>query len=403
MKKNRGIATIFLPHFGALAASELRVADLCVGGERDHDDDDCEPAETTDIVVHDGHHITSASWTLLEQGLMIGDTIRRTRALFPHAHIVELEPTWEEAQWDRVLRLCYDITPQIESVMNNRYLGRWLHLQGCSRRDLQSLLERLQAPGGYATSRNLSMIAATLAPPGTLNVVRPAEDETVLQQVPTAHLALFGFHADCIRLLMDIGQSSLAAVRTLTKRQLQAQFQDEGLRLHAILHTNDRVRQPVPYWDPLTVTARVAIEWPITTQQQLQQALELVTRKALAETPDCARSVTIVATYRRAQHTAMRHLKIPMRALTTLVDLALDLCQASPHPPDELIALSLALGRLTPNAAVQTDLFNKPAVEHLALAMSRRFPGKLCRPIAAQRAFLPERLYRLSPLVEPSR
>ena len=400
MKKTRGIATIFLPHFGALAA----LADLGASELDDETDDPGEPyddgALTDRIVVHDGHRITSASWALLEQGLMIGDTIRRTRALFPRAHIAEQEPMREEIHWDQVLRLCYEITPQIEPVINNRYLGRWLHLQGCSRRDLQSLLERLQAPGGYAASRDLSMIAATLAPPGALHVLRPAEEEAVLRQVPTAHLALFGFHPDCIHLLTDIGRAHLAEVRTLTKRQLQAQFQDEGLRLHALLHPDDRLKRPVPYWDPLTVTAHVAIEWPIATQQQLQQALEVIARKALSETPDCARSVSAGATYRRAQHTAMRHLKVPTRALTTLVDLALDLCQTSPHPPDELIALSLALGRLTPNTAVQTDFFHKPAVEHLALAMSHRFPGKLCRPIAAQRAFLPERLYRLSPVLE---
>jgi hypothetical protein len=383
-KRNRGIATLFLPHFGALAAAtnHSREAEL-----------------VDDIVVHDGRTITSASWNLLEQGLVIGDTLRRTRALFPDAHMTELEPSIEEVQWDRILRICYEITPQIEPVINRHCVGRWLHLQGCSRGDLQVILERLQAPCGYATTRELSMIAATLALPATLRIVRPTDD-AMLQQAPTAHLALFGFHVETIRLLLDIGQSNLAEVQSLTQRQLQAQFQEEGLRLHKLLHPDDHPLRPVAYWDPQTIAAQTAIDWPVHTQQQLHQVLNFVARKALSETTDCARSVTIVATYRSAQYTAKRSLKYPTRTLTTLVDLALGLCQASPHSPGDLIGLSLSLGRLTPNAAVQTNLFDKPVVEHLAIAMSRRFPGKLCRPIAAQRAFLPERHYRLSPLME---
>ena len=374
-KKTKGIATIFLPHFGALAAcSNLNLVE--------------------NVIVHDGHRITSASWDLLEQGLVIGDTIRRTRALFPSADMRELDPTLEETQWDRILRICYEVTPQIEPVINKRYVGRWVHLQGCSRRDLQVVLERLHAPGGYAIDRDLSMIAATLAPPSTLRITKPHDGD--LHHVPTEHLALFGFHIDCIRLLMDIGQANLAAVSTLTARQLQAQFHDEGKRLYKLLHPAHHT-QPVPYWDPLTITAQIAIDWPINTQQQLQKALDVVTRKALSKTPDCARSLTVTATYRTTQHTGMRHLKSPTRAVAPLVDLALGLCQTSPHPSSELIGLSLSLGRLT-YVAVQTNLFDKPAVEHLAMAMSRRFPGKLCQPIPTQRAFLPECHYRLSPL-----
>ena len=381
MKKNNGIATIFLPHFGAFAARADATAD--------------------NIVVHDDHRITSASWNLLEQGLVIGDTTRRTRALFPEAQIDERDPVLEEAQWDHILQTCYEVTPQIEPVNNKHYMGRWIHLQGGSRRDLQLVLERLQAPGGYAIGRDLSMIAATLAPPNTLRIVKPAESDAALREVPTAHLALFGFHVDCIRLLIDIGHTNLAEVSTLTERHLQAQFHKEGRRLYRLLHPDSCTTRPVPYWDPPTVTAQVALEWPVHTQQQFQQALEVVARKALSETADCARSVTVVATYRTARHTGMRHLKRPTRALTTLVDLALGLCKTSPHAPNELIGLRLSLGRLTPNTAAQTDLFAKPAVEHLAIAMSRRFPGKLCQPTPTQRAFLPEHLYRLSPLLEP--
>ena len=377
----KGIGTIFLPHFGALAAA------------RHHD------LETEEIIVHNGACVTSASWPLLESGLILGDTLHRIRALFPHAQLVLRDPTVEEIQWDYILRQLYRITPQIQPIVDQRLIGRWLHIQGFTRTALAEHLETLHAPAGYAANATMSMIGAATAPPGQLHIVGYEEETRVLSQIPTRHLTLFGFAAAIVDLLAEIGLGTLNLVQELSLRQLRAQFQNEGVRLYTLLHPPN-VSAAIKYWDPQSVSTDYAVEWSIHNIQQLHQLVAQATRSVLGQTSSCPRTLSIEAHYRTGLHEATRQLKTPTRDVRLLTDSAINLFQMSRHPSVDMHGFTLSLGRLCTNSAIQTDLFAQPELEHLATVMERRFPGKLCQPVAVARAFVPEAQYELTPLFE---
>ncbi len=380
MPLSKGICTLFLPHFGALAVTHGSAVD-------------------EEVIVHNGFMTTSASMSLLERGLILGDTLHRTKALFPQARLVLRDLTLEDILWDQILKELYKLTPQIQPVNDRGYIGRWIHAQGFVRADLETLLCTTQTPAGYAANPNLSMLCATASPPGQLSIVRPHEEAHMLNNMSARNLCCFGFHKSLVNLLFDVGLDTLSKIRTLTLRQLTAQFQKEGIRLHKLLNPAES-NDPIRSWTPDAVYVEQAIEWHIDQVHQLMSLVTRAIKTGLGQTPSCPRTLSIAVRYRTGHHEGIRHLKTPTRALTRLVDNALLLFQASNHQSDQMLSFTIGLCRLCPNRAVQSDLFARPEVEHLTNVMERRFPGKLCQPISVPRAFVPEEQYVLAPLHE---
>ena len=380
---SRGFGTLFLPHFGAIAAARHR-------GMTDDEE----------LIVYDGTSIASGSLSLLQRGLIIGDTLHRARALFPHVRLVHRESNVEEAQWEHVLQRFYRLTPQIQPLSDPHLMGRWLHIQGFTHANLVEQLKALPAAAGYAASPTMSMIAAATATTGQLHIVGRSEEAHMLGEAEVRTLACFGFDPALIDLLADVGLGTLDQVQQLSLRQLRAQFQKEGERLHTLLHP--AVTSPLlGYWDPRSVSVEQPIEWSVSRTQQLRALANRAACAALRQTPGCPRALALAARYRTGTHEAARHLKGPTRDPRHLTDAALRLFEESPHRADDLLGFTLTLNRLCPNADVQSDLFARPQVEHLITAMERRFPGKLCKPVAAARAaFVPEDQYMLAPLEE---
>ena len=380
---SKGICTVFLPHFGALAATHAKslVAD-------------------EEVIVHNGTITTSASMPLLVRGLILGDTLHRTKALFPQASLALRDLTLEDALWDHIINQLYNLTPQIQPISDRGYIGRWVHAQGFVRADLEALLRTLQAPAGYATNPTLSMLCAAASPPGQLSIVHPHEEAHMLNNMSARNLCCFGFHKSLIDLLIDIGLDTLGKIRTLTLRQLTAQFQKEGIRLYKLLKPTE-LNDPIQSWPPRTIYIEQAIEWQIDHEHQLLDLVKRTIQTGLQQTSSCPRTLSLTVRYRTGHYEAARHLKVPTRALSLLADTVLLLFHQSNHQSDQMLSFTLGLGRLCPNLAVQSDLFSRPEVEHLATLMERRFPGKLCQPISVPRAFVPEDQYVLAPRHEP--
>ncbi|SVC92829.1 uncharacterized protein METZ01_LOCUS345683, partial [marine metagenome] len=192
---SKGICTLFLPHFGALAVTHAR------------------SLEDEEVIVHNGTTTTSASMPLLERGLILGDTLHRTKALFPQAHLVLRDLTLEDAFWDHILNQLYKLTPQIQPVSDRGFIGRWIHAQSFVRADFEALLCTMQAPAGYAANPTLSMLCATASPPGQLSIVHPHEEAHMLNNMSARNLCCFGFHKSLIDLLLDVGLETLSKIR----------------------------------------------------------------------------------------------------------------------------------------------------------------------------------------------
>ena len=379
---SKGICTLFLPHFGALAVTHAR------------------SLEDEEVIVHNGTITTSASMPLLERGLILGDTLHRTKALFPQAHLVLRDLTLEDAFWDHILNQLYKLTPQIQPVSDRGFIGRWIHAQSFVRADFETLLCTMQAPAGYAANPTLSMLCATASPPGQLSIVHPHEEAHMLNNMSARNLCCFGFHKSLIDLLLDVGLETLSKIRALTLRQLTAQFQKEGIRLHKLLNPPES-NDPIQSWAPEAVYIEQVIEWQVDHERQLLDLATRAIQTGLLQTSSCPRILSLAIRYRTGHCEAVRHLKAPTRTLPQLVDTALLLFHASNHQSDQMLSFTIGLGHLCPNLAVQSDLFSRPEVERLTTLMERRFPGKLCQPISVTRAFVPEDQYVLAPLHEP--
>ena len=378
---SKGICTLFLPHFGALAVTYAQsLAD-------------------EEVIVHNGTITTSASMPLLERGLILGDTLHRTKALFPQARLVLRDLTLEDALWDHILNQLYQLTPQIQPVRDRGYIGRWIQTQGFVRADFEALLCTLQAPAGYAATPTLSMLCATTSPPGQLSIVYPDEEAHMLNNMSVRNLCCFGFHKSLVDLLSDIGLDTLSKIQALTLQQLTAQFQKEGIRLYQLLNPTE-LNDPIQSWTPEAIYIEQTVEWQIDYEHQLWGLVTRAIQTGLQQTPSCPRTISLAVRYRTGHYETVRHLKVPTRALPLLADTALILFHESCHRSDQILSFTLGLGRLCPNLAVQADLFSRPEVERLATLMERRFPGKLCQPIPITRAFVHEDQYILAPLHE---
>jgi hypothetical protein len=378
---SKGVCTLFLPHFGALAVTHAQ-------------------SLVDEVIVHNGTIATSASMSLLERGLILGNTLHRTKALFPQARLVLRDLTLEDAFWNHILNQLYKLTPQIQPINDRGYIGRWIHAQGFIRTDFETLLCNLNAPAGYAANPTLSMLCATASPPGQLSIVHPDEEAHMLNNMSTRSLCCFGFHKSLINLLFNIGLDTLSKIRALTLRQLTAQFQKEGIRLYQLINPTER-NDPIQSWAPAAIYIEHTIEWQIDFEHQLLELATQAIQTGLQQTPSCPRTISLAVRYRTGHYETVRHLKVPTRAIPLLADTALLLFHESNHQSDQMLGFTLGLGRLCPNLAVQADLFSRPEVERLTTLMDRRFPGKLCQPISVTRAFVPEDQYVLAPLHEP--
>ena len=376
---SKGICALFLPHFGALATTRAQSFD--------------------EVIVHNGAVTTSASMSLLERGLILGDTLHRAKALFPRANLVLRDPSLEDTLWDHIRNQLYRLTPQIQAVSDRRFIGRWILMQGFVRSDLEQLLTTLQAPAGYSTNPAFAMLSAAASRPGQLLIVHPHEETKMLSMMPARNLGCFGFHKSLIELLIDMGLDTLSKIRELTLRQLTAQFQKEGIRLHTLLNSTERT-DPIRPWIPEIVYVEKVVEWQVEEERQLAALAKQAIQEGFQQTSSCPRTLSLAIRYRSGQHEAIRHLKAPSRDLPLLTDVAMHLFHESNYDPKDMIGFTLALGRLCPNLAVQADLFSRPEVERLTTLMDRRFPGKLCQPVSVTRAFVPENQYVLAPLHE---
>ena len=372
------VVCICIPHFEAWS---LRYVE---SGDR----------KAAPLVVLASGRVVAASLEARRAGVEKGMTKRRVESVCSAATIQSREPALEAAVWERVVERLNETTPYVEPVEPGR-----VFVQPVREEALQEVVEELGARAGQAPGRAVAWLAALKALPGERLQIASEHVAAFLRRLPVEHLAGIGFDPGHAEHLALFGYDTVAAVRTLTKRHLTAQFGEAGARLHAVLHGDDA---PVPaYVPPPSIERSRRFEHEQLEPGPLRAALDECLEEA-AEALDGR--VTGRMTLRLVGRTgpprgAARLLREPKRTAESLQSLARTLLDDMLDGERSVVELAVELAALGSPETRQAHLFaERPHVRRAIEAVQRRYPGALQRAVTNAAAILDEDQLRFEPV-----
>lgn len=348
---------------------------------------------TADVLVAVRDRVVARTPALREAGIAVGDSIDRAMALAPQAVVVERRPAIEQAVWDDVLERCFMITPYLQSVRTGMFLASF-----DDRRAFQRILDDLHGQGGVAETRTAALLAAARARPGRMLDVAMDDLARFLAAWPVELLAELDVETSTIERMQLFGLASVGSLRMLTRRQLHAQFGDDGLRVHDLLSSLS-VREPIPlYQPPPMIEEDVYFEDPQREPGVVETHLLLALEKAHARLGRQRCNVVEVRSRDRSQAVvirAQRILKRPAETLSELRTTATILLRDIIGPQRYCSSIGIALKGLQAPRTDQLALFApRPTADDVARAVLRRYPDGLSRVrVVAQGAYLPEEAF----------
>jgi hypothetical protein len=405
------------------------------------------------IVCEGGRVLSMIDERLTHRGIRIGDPVDRARRLAPGAQFLLRDPDVERALWENILGRLYELTPQIQPIpdplhpvprkrarerarrksstdagdlfatMGDSGLtetddsaglwdnGAWAILQGPYADGIESLAKEWGAQVGRGHRRSWAMLATAYSKPGQITTVPEPMIGQFLRQVPIERLQSLCFSADLVERLHLFGLKAVGHIFGLTKRQLMAQFIDEGRRLFDLLHPDD-MEPPVGNYDRRTLQADYEFDWPVFEPGDLQPVLKKLLKDLIEGLGELSTRHLEVRLHHRRHEDRFAHriLKDPTRSLHTLGTIGETLLMQAllsngagvKRPPTgrSVDRVSVTMSGLTRVASVQAELFRqRPELKPVVLRVESRFPGKLVRPVHAHaNPFFPEEEYRLVPI-----
>lgn len=427
------LACFHIPHFAAWALSQR----LC-------DDHNVNAADAAIVACAHGRVLACTSG--LRGAIQVGDPVDRARRMVPQAQFLLRDPAVEKALWDHVLFRLYDLTPQVQPIpdplstglrsgrpgprMRSGSLhkspahttdrsglwdnGAWALLQGPDHSRLPALATELGASVGVSSARSWAMLAAAYADAGAVTQVPAHMVTAFLRQAPIGLLATLRFDPDLIERLGLFGMRAVHHAIHLTRRQLQAQFGHDGVRLFELLHPVN-TEPPVAHFDPCVIDTVHDFDWPVFEPGEIQPVLhhllaQLVTRLD-------GRSVRHIEILLRGRsphpRRASRILKEPAArfdVLRNVTDTLLHMALTGANAPGKQVPVGRSVQRLRLTCSGLTEVPGQQAqlfaqrtdlLPALVRSMESRFPGKLTRPVRAHAdPFFPEEEYRFEPLAK---
>lgn len=415
------------------------------------------------IVCDKGRVLSFVDERISRRGIRLGDPVDRARRLAPGAQFLLRDPDVERALWESILGRLYQLTPQVQPIpdplrpvprkrrRSKRRQGSqpgdlfaqmggadteseaeseeggqdaiglwdngaWAVLQGPYGEGMEKLATEWGAQVGRGHRRSWAMLAAAYSKAGQITTVPEPMITPFLRQAPVELLQTLCFSADFIERLHLFGLKAIGHIFGLTKRQLVAQFADEGQRLFDLLHP-DEAEPAVANYNLRTIGAEYEFDWPVFEPGDLQPVLKKLLDDLIERLgPFSARHLEVRLHHRRREDRfAHRILKDPTRSVQTLRTIGDTLLMqtltesgvtvngigARRAPTGRSVdRVSVTMSGLTRVASVQAELFRqRPELKPVVLRVEARFPGKLVRPVHAHAdPFFPEEEYRLEPI-----
>lgn len=324
------------------------------------------------IVVASGR-VVAASGRLRRRGIEPGISAERAETLAPEAHIRSRDIALERAAGEEVQHRLHGITPFIEPAGDALF-----YFRNADEEQLRLFVREIGAKAGSASHRTTARLAAIRAAPGSFLSISDERVHGFLKRFPLKLLADIDFDNDLIERLDLFGFTSPADMLHLTQRHFEAQFGEDGIRLHAILHPSTEPAIPLFRPPPVVRLAfdfEPAVEEPHELVPVLQYLVEEATRHL--GTLHCRR-LRLFLHEKEQIRQACRLLPESTSAATTLFNLSkLELENLLDHRA-QIEVLELELGALHVGDTSQTSLFReRPSVYRVVEAINRRFPGAI--------------------------
>ena len=264
---------------------------------------------------------------------------------------------------------------------------------------LRTLIGATHARVGLAHTRTMALLASLAAKPGGIVTVDNDDIPLFLDELPVSaltELTELELDSSFVQRLNLFGLGTVGRIRRLTRTQLHAQFGEQGVKVHQLLHSlTDRT--PLPLYVPapdvkITVQSYEPSREPGTLEAMLQEALaqamvqlgnQRCGRVEIALLDSADNTTGCISRVLRAATTDPRHLL----AQTTIM-----LHTLLPNVAD-VSALQLRLLSLSLTPPTQTLLFKqRPSSSDVNASVARRFPQAVKRvTVIDSRAYLPDR------------
>ena len=325
---------------------------------------------------------------------LAGMTVERAKTLRPYACPLTRQPSLEKTAWDHIVESVFDFTPYLSEVC----LGR-LFCEADNMTALRTLIGATHARVGLAHTRTMALLASLAAKPGGIVTVDNDDIPLFLDELPVSaltELTELELDSSFVQRLNLFGLGTVGRIRRLTRTQLHAQFGEQGVKVHQLLHSlTDRT--PLPLYVPapdvkITVQSYEPSREPGTLEAMLQEALaqamvqlgnQRCGRVEIALLDSADNTTGCISRVLRAATTDPRHLL----AQTTIM-----LHTLLPNVAD-VSALQLRLLSLSLTPPTQTLLFKqRPSSSDVNASVARRFPQAVKRvTVIDSRAYLPDR------------
>jgi hypothetical protein len=194
------------------------------------------------------------------------------------------------------------------------------------------------------------------------------------------------------------GMTTLGMLRMLTRRHLEAQFGDDGLRVHDVL-TTISTHVPVPhYTPPPAVEEDLHFDHPQREPGVIEPHLFLVVRNAYERLGRMRATMIEVRIRDRSKGLVIRTQRILKRPADTVSELntaASILLRTLLGPERYCASVGVTLKGLQPPRVDQLSMFTPaPSADDVARAVMRRYPDGVSRArVIARDAYLPEQRF----------
>ena len=355
------------------------------------------------VVVSWAGQVWSWSETLEKSRLRTGDSLQRARALCPDALLLERDLHREVILRERLLNQLYSASPRVTLPHETSLPGAWGLLQNPLAGRLRQLMQELRAKVGVAQHRSHAMLAAAKAGSGEHVVVKPSDLMPFLRETSVGVLIPLGYAA-VVDALALFGLRSLLQVYQLTRRHLEAQFEEQGKSLYDLLHPKDEL--PIPVYEPGVIQAGFDLDTSILENMDLAPQLTYLVDQAIDQLKGkSAQYLELQVRTEKGRLEACRLLKEPVRDHRLLITVAQFLLSNLLPQAGEVCGLEVSLGGLVDTPFRQGSLFagRKPVLNALR-AVERRFPSKLLRGIVVDpQPIFHEEQTRFEPLIPGGR
>ena len=322
-------------------------------------------------------------------GVKVGMSLSRARAICPEAVVEMASPSHTRRGLENLLQILSDYSQWIEAKRHAAQtailyvdIGKLMPKEGQG--IAQQIIERLLAEGfkasiGLASGKFTAYVAATVAAPGEVKLVKKGDEAVYLAHFSTAYLPL---DTETARRFELLGLRRIGQVVVLPRPALIEQFGRAGGQLHQLASGED-TRRVAKYIAPLNKVVSRQFDPPLSDRLILESVLALLAGEVSAQLlRDGFACQSLLLTLHLDNHSEQEVESLVREPISSsghlyrTVQPLLDRLKISCPITD----VALRVGKLAPIQPRQLSLFDQPqadALENILLQLTDRY-GEDC-------------------------